>query len=406
MVLRRFLKLLGPGILYAGAAIGVSHLVQSTRAGAEYGWWPIAAIVFIHIAKYPFFRAGPEYASATGQSLIQGYRNRGVIYLILFLVFTVGTMFAIIAAIVSVTGGITSYLFHLETPPLLVSAGILVLSTFLLILGGYDWLNRSIKAIILLLGVCTIVAFAAAFFVDTPVQPMDAEPIFDGVFLIMMIKLMGWMPAPLDLSVWHSLWALEKQQNSATPHDWKESMRDFNFGFWGTMVMGILFLGMGAMLLNHETEVPASGVAFSKMLLGMYTTALGDWALAIVGIAALATMISTTLTCMDAIPRSLAETVRVLGGKTNKMSYPFFLLVLAGGSFALLSFLSASMTKMVDIATVLSFCSAPVLAFMNFRVMRGKEVPKKYQPRTAASIYELVSILTLVILTVLFLRTI
>ncbi len=26
-------KVLGPGLLYAGAAVGVSHLVQSTRAG-------------------------------------------------------------------------------------------------------------------------------------------------------------------------------------------------------------------------------------------------------------------------------------------------------------------------------------------------------------------------------------
>jgi len=29
------LKSLGPGLLFAGAAVGVSHLVQSTRAGAD-----------------------------------------------------------------------------------------------------------------------------------------------------------------------------------------------------------------------------------------------------------------------------------------------------------------------------------------------------------------------------------
>lgn len=32
------LSKLGPGLLFAGAAIGVSHLVQSTRAGADFGW--------------------------------------------------------------------------------------------------------------------------------------------------------------------------------------------------------------------------------------------------------------------------------------------------------------------------------------------------------------------------------
>ena len=33
-----WIKKLGPGLLFAGAAIGVSHLVQSTRAGADFGW--------------------------------------------------------------------------------------------------------------------------------------------------------------------------------------------------------------------------------------------------------------------------------------------------------------------------------------------------------------------------------
>jgi len=38
MGIRKLFKILGPGLLYAGAAIGVSHLVQSTRAGAGYGF--------------------------------------------------------------------------------------------------------------------------------------------------------------------------------------------------------------------------------------------------------------------------------------------------------------------------------------------------------------------------------
>jgi len=33
--LKAFFAVLGSGLLYAGAAVGVSHLVQSTRAGGE-----------------------------------------------------------------------------------------------------------------------------------------------------------------------------------------------------------------------------------------------------------------------------------------------------------------------------------------------------------------------------------
>jgi len=219
----------------------------------------------------------------------------------------------------------------------------------------------------------------------------------------MLIKLMGWMPAPLDLSVWHSLWALEKKAELGGNLSKAESLRDFNFGYWGTMVMGILFLGMGALILyGSNQEIPSSGVAFANMLIGMYTTQLGQWAFYIVGLAAVATMVSTTLTCLDAIPRSLAECRKIAFGNEKKWAYPTFLIVLAIGSFALLSILSTSMTTMVDIATVLSFCSAPVIAWMNFKTVRGNEVPEKDRPSQVSTVWEIASILSLVALTVLF----
>ena len=43
--MRISLKRLGPGLLFAGAAIGVSHLVQSTRAGADFGFGLLWALL-------------------------------------------------------------------------------------------------------------------------------------------------------------------------------------------------------------------------------------------------------------------------------------------------------------------------------------------------------------------------
>ena len=48
-----FLKKLGPGLLFAGTAIGVSHLVQSTKAGAEFGFGLTWALFLAIILKYP-----------------------------------------------------------------------------------------------------------------------------------------------------------------------------------------------------------------------------------------------------------------------------------------------------------------------------------------------------------------
>ena len=70
-------KKLGPGLLFAGAAIGVSHLVQSTRAGAEFGLGLLWALLLVNLFKYPFFQYGPRYASATGESLLDGYLKLG-----------------------------------------------------------------------------------------------------------------------------------------------------------------------------------------------------------------------------------------------------------------------------------------------------------------------------------------
>ena len=66
----KLLKKLGPGLLFAGAAVGVSHLVQSTKAGANFGFGLLWALLLINIIKYPFFQLGPSYASATGESLL------------------------------------------------------------------------------------------------------------------------------------------------------------------------------------------------------------------------------------------------------------------------------------------------------------------------------------------------
>ena len=47
---------MGPGILMAAAAIGASHLVASTRAGAEFGWQLAWVILAVNILKYPFLQ--------------------------------------------------------------------------------------------------------------------------------------------------------------------------------------------------------------------------------------------------------------------------------------------------------------------------------------------------------------
>ena len=100
--------------LFASTAIGVSHLVQSTRAGADYGFGLLWAVILANVLKYPFFAYGARYASATGESLIDGYKRKGLWMLWLYVGITLASMFFVSAAVGAVTAGFMHQLFGLE----------------------------------------------------------------------------------------------------------------------------------------------------------------------------------------------------------------------------------------------------------------------------------------------------
>jgi Mn2+/Fe2+ NRAMP family transporter len=47
---------------------------------------------------------------------------------------------------------------------------------------------------------------------------------------------------------------------------------------------------------------------------------------------------------------------------------------------AILSWFTGSLTKMVDFATTASFITAPVLGYLNLRVVTGPDVPAESRP--------------------------
>ena len=103
---RRWLRSIGPGLLLANAAIGTSHLVLSTRAGAHYGMIYIWIILAALALKYPFYEMGTRYANATGQTILQGYRRQGLWAVYLFLAIIGLSMFAVIGAVGAVSAGL------------------------------------------------------------------------------------------------------------------------------------------------------------------------------------------------------------------------------------------------------------------------------------------------------------
>ncbi len=368
----RWVKALGPGLLFAGAAIGVSHLVQSTRAGAEYGFALVLFVLLANLFKYPFFEFGSRYTAVTGKSLLSGYQKLGRWALPLFASFTVATMFIISATVVIVTSGLAIQVTGLDWPVMVWNVIVVAIVCGLLLIGRFLWLEKLMKVVIVVLAGTTLLALVFALFSGAQMVPGFMAPtILSTAGITFLLALMGWMPAPMEISVWHSIWATENNHagHRATK---KEAALDFNIGYIGTAVMALVFLSLGALVLYGTGEVFASSAAgFAGQLIDVYARALGDWAWWLIAIAALTTMFSTTLTVFDAYPRVM-KTLVGLFEKREPMQrdYVLWLLTTAMGALIILSMLGANMKALVTFATVMSFLTGPLFAFLNYRVVQ------------------------------------
>ena len=390
------LKSLGPGLLFAGAAIGVSHLVQSTRAGADFGFGLLWALVLVHLFKYPFFQYGPRYATATGESLLDGYHKLGKGVLIAYFLLNIATMFTIQAAVTIVTAGLAISLFGMSSDPITWSIIITIIGLIILLRGRYRFLDNLMKIIIITLTITTIasVFFATintgATFTFTQVFPKETSEI------VFLIAFLGWMPAPLDVSIWQSLWAIEKQKEQKD-FSTKKSIFDFNVGYIITLFLGFCFLTLGTVVMYQSGEdFSGSAGKFAQQLISLYTTTIGESMYLFIGIAAFTTMFSTTLTTLDASPRAMTRTVELLSNKVIKKMYWFWIFFLAIGTILILTFFLSEMGTLIKIATILSFLTAPFYAIINFVLISGKHTPEEWRPSTSMKILSYLGIIFLI----------
>ncbi len=404
MKTKSILRSLGPGLLFAGAAVGVSHLVQSTRAGADFGFGLLWALLLVNLFKYPFFQFGPRYAAATGETLLDGYRKLGKGVLVVYYILSFATMFTIQAAVTIVTAGLAVNLFgeigdSFDPQQNLVvwSIIITIISIAILLIGKYKLLDNMMKYIILLLTICTIIAVNVALFKTE--QTFDFTQILPSgaVEITFLIAFLGWMPAPLDISIWHSIWSVEKEKTTFQKIQPKQAIFDFNIGYLGTIFLGICFVMLGALVMFQSGESFSNkGGVFAGQLIELYTKNLGGYTYVFIAIAAFTTMFSTTITTLDASPRAMTKTTQLLFNKKTRLNYWFWIIFLALGTFVILGYFLSDMGALVKIATVLSFLTAPFYAILNTLLITGKHTPKEYHPNIFLKILSILGIVFLI----------
>ena len=361
---RTFFRALGPGLLFAGAAIGVSHLVQSTRAGAVFGLGLVAFVLLANLFKYPAFSFGPRYAAATGTSLLEGYRRQGVWALVVYALLTAGTMFTVQAAVTIVTAGLLKAAGGLEISAPMIALVLTIACAGVLALGGYRWLDRIMKVVVVVLTVSTVAATVLAI----PKVDWGGATWFPSgeswnpETFFFIAALVGWMPSAIDISVWHSLWTLARRQDSGHAPTVREAMLDFNIGYLGTALLALCFLLLGAAVMHGSgATFQDSAARFAYQVIDLYRQTLGDWSAPLIAVCATTVMISTTLTVIDGFPRAIAtlwdrfhrpeDPAAADVTPVNRRVYWFALALLGAGSVLLIFQFLTSLKSLVDLAT-------------------------------------------------------
>jgi len=396
------IRKLGPGLLFAGAAIGVSHLVQSTRAGADFGFGLLWALILSNLFKYPFFLFGPKYSLATGESLLDGYYKLGKYVLLIYLFLSLITMFTIQSAVTIVTAGLAIELFGITSNITVWACTIITICLLVLLIGKYKLLDNLMKFVIIILAVSTLLAVFFAGFKTT--NSFELTQVFpkETIEIAFLVAFMGWMPAPLDISVWQSIWTLEKKKKEKNING-NDIILDFNIGYLTTIILGICFIALGAFVMYGSGESFSNqGGEFAKQLINLYTNSIGNEVFLIIAIAAFTTMFSTTITCLDASPRTMEKTFSLLGIK-KIANYTFWIIVLAIGTLSIFVFFMSEMGILVKIATILSFITAPFYAFVNFRLINSKYTPKEFRPSKAINILSIMGLIFLTCFTIWYL---
>ena len=296
--------------------------------------------------------------------------------MLLFYAVTISGMFTVQAVVTLLTASLFSSVFDLTLPLWQTSGLFLLICSAILIIGSYRVLDSIMKTVIILLAITTLITVLAAFiFNDSSVISVQTFSFTSQTDLFFLIALIGWMPAPLDIALWHSEWTMDAAQEKQQPLSVSKSVFDFNVGYWGTTALAAAFVALGASLLGKNgTELPASGVAFSGQLIDMYVSTLGKWSFGFVALAAFTTMFSTTLTVLDAYPRVLQKAFQLSVPKFKDKTYPLLVIGLAVGALFVLVFQLDNMKQLVDFATSVSFVTAPILASLIFFVIQTNAV--------------------------------
>lgn len=399
------LRRIGPGIILSASIVGSGELIATTTLGAEVGYVCLWVILLSCVLKPAIQAEIGRYSVSTGETGLAGFNHIpgprlgvnwvawGWLAMITMTRFQIGAMF----------GGVAQVLNTL-VPGVPVNVFVVMLLAFTLVLllgGGYERIEglATIKVALF-----TMLTFLAALLLMRHPQDFTWAAIQDGLKFKLppggfttAVAVFGITGVGASELFMYPYWCVEKGyarfagKRDGSP-EWirraKGWIQVMHVDILASMVIytvaTIAFYLLGAGILHTRGLDPNERGNMIPVLSQMYTQTLGDWALPLFYLGAIATLYGTIFAATAAESRVAADLCRLLG-RFQATDYQarlrhrnFFVWILTCVSAALY-LLVQSPVSMVKAGGVAQAVMLPVLA-VGALYLRYKQLPVEVRP--------------------------
>lgn len=336
------LRRIGPGMILSASIVGTGELIAATTLGAEVGYVALWIILLSCVIKPAVQSEMGRYVIATGRTAAEGFNNMpgprparihwavwAWAFMIVMTWFQVGAMF----------GGVAQVL-NLVWPAVPVPVWVFVLlaiSLVLLLGGGYQRIEKLATIKVALFSMLTVLCAMVMTRQPRNFSWAQIQTGFDfqlpGAGLATAIAVFGITGVGASELFMYPYWCMEKgyarlagkrdgsRQWSARARGW---VRVMNVDILASMVIycaaTCAFYLLGAGILHTQGLVP-SAKDMIPVLSKLYTQTLGEWALPLFYVGAIATLYGTIFAATAGNSRVLAD-MFALAGRYKAGDYP------------------------------------------------------------------------------------
>lgn len=373
----------------------------------------VPAILLVAAIKYPGLRMGADYSSLTGKTLVHAYAQIGWWAIGLYALSQLIPAIFIIAAVALVSAGLIQAVFSTEFSDLWTVIGLLVSSAAILLAGRYHLLERVVKFVVPLFTLLTFFSVIVALGRLDLSASSFLLPKLDLPAILFIIALAGFMPTPMEASVFQSLWVDAKSNHMGRRPTLDEARFDFNIGFFSSVILALCFLLLGAAVLSGtDAELASSAGGFAIQFIGLFTSAIGDWAFVLIGTISVIVMLSTLITVVDGYPRVAEALLNEMRAKRSvepcqvaegvPRAYDLSVILLCVSAVIALAFFMRSFATFIDLTSIMVFVIGPIIAFLNHRAVFNGSIPEDQRPKSAFRIWSILSAILMLFVSLLY----